>query len=101
MIPIPLTKPMTPELARAVYACLVVGMNADPRNADMFTKEFSACEKLSWRDFSTNDPTSGYRFIVSNGTCVVDCLWDEDRTPIKVAAIERTMRGLAVLMEGK
>ena len=98
MQPIPLSKPMTPDLARAIYAVLVAGCNAPNDQIGDFTRHMREGGEQEWRFCGCLG--QGGKFYLSGSGIYISC-YPEDRTPERLAAIDRTMRALAVLMEEK
>lgn len=99
MTPIPLSKPMTPNLARAVYAVLVAGADApvDHQQISVFVRYMTEGDEQEWRFCGCLG--QGGKFYLSGSGVYISC-YPEDRTPERLAAIDRTMRGLAVVMGG-
>lgn len=98
--PIPVNRPVTDLLARSIYACLMLGCDApmDRQQIDLFARYMMEDDVLEWR-FMGSLGQGGKFSLNSDGICI-SC-YPEDETPERLAAIERTMRGLRVLMEGK
>lgn len=93
MQPIPLSKPMTPELARAIYAVLVAGLDVPKNECDAFVDWFSTAafsERDTWTIHCRNI------VIVNRGAIEVSTFMSDTDS---FNMVDRTMRALAVLME--
>jgi hypothetical protein len=107
MTAIPLSKPMTPDLARAIYAVLVAACDVPISGVDDFVKRITQWNGAQWNldDWEKSKVIADFRFVWrSDGIGIVPGdirEMDEHDAAEAYSAIDRTMRALAVLMEGK